>query len=157
MALKLCSPSAERTFPELARALGMSASEVHAAMRRAAKAGLVDGPTRTIRKSALKEFLIHGVKYVFPAEWKGVTRGMPTSYAAPPLRSEFAIGDLPPVWPHKDGDCRGEGLVPLYRSAPDAARRDDALYEWLALVDAVRAGRARERNMAAREIERRLT
>jgi len=66
-------------------------------------------------------------RYVFPPEWKGVTRGVPTSYAAPPLSAKFAVGDLPPVWPHPAGTSRGEGLVPLYKSAPDAALRDPVL------------------------------
>jgi DNA-binding Lrp family transcriptional regulator len=146
----------EKAFPKLAEALGMSASEVHAAVKRAVLSGLVDGESRTVRKDALREFLIHGLRYVFPAERGGVTRGVPTSYAAPPLRSQFAEGDLPPVWPHPEGTARGEGLAPLYKSAPRAALRDPHLYEWLALVDAVRAGRARERKLAVREIERRL-
>jgi hypothetical protein len=50
--------------------------------------------------SALEEFLLHGVKYAFPAEHGQVTRGLPTSFAAPPLKDEIASGDdLPPVWP----------------------------------------------------------
>ena len=36
----------------------------------------------------------------------------------------------------------------LYRSVPLAARNDSRLYEMLALVDAVRGGRSRERKMA---------
>ena len=150
------APEPDRTFPRLAAALGISASETHAAVKRAIASGLVDRATRTVRKASLLEFLLHGLRYVFPAEWSGVTRGVPTSYAAPPLRSQFSIGELSPVWPHPDGTSRGEGLVPLYRSVPDAALRDPQLYEWLALVDAVRSGRARERRMAADERERRL-
>jgi DNA-binding Lrp family transcriptional regulator len=147
----------ERAFPKLAEALGLSASEAHAAVKRAVRSGLVDEASRSVRKDALREFLIHGLRYVFPPEWSGVTRGIPTSYAAPPLLAEFAQGELPPVWPDAEGSTRGEGLAPLYRSAPRAALRDPRLYEWLALVDAMRAGRARERKLATREIERRLT
>ena len=158
MVLKLASaPAGERTFPALAMALGMSASETHAAVKRAVASGLLDGTTRTVRKAALLEFLVHGLRYVFPPEWRGLTRGVPTSYAAAPLHSTIAAGELPPVWPHAEGTARGEGLAPLYRSAPDAALRDPKLYEWLALVDAVRSGRARERQLATKEIERRLT
>jgi hypothetical protein len=72
------------------------------------------------------------------------------------LNAQFAQAELPPIWPDPEGTVRGEGLAPLYRSAPRAALRDPRLYEWLALVDAVRAGRARERKLAALEIERRL-
>jgi hypothetical protein len=151
------APPEERTFPKLAEALGVSASEAHGAVKRAARSGLVDPESRAVRKDALLEFLVHGLRYVFPPEWRGVTRGVPTSYAAPPLAAEFASAELPPVWPHPEGTTRGEGLAPLYKSAPRAALRDAQLYEWLALVDAVRAGRARERRRAAQEIERRLS
>ena len=151
------APPGDRAFPKLAQDLGISASEAHAAVQRAIRSGLVDSESRSVRKEALREFLVHGLRYVFPAEWSGVTRGVPTSYAAPPLKAQFAEGDMPPVWPHPEGMARGEGLAPLYRSAPQAALRDRHLYEWLALVDAVRAGRARERKLAAQEIERRLS
>jgi len=146
----------ERTFPKIAAALGISASEAHAAVRRATASGLIDPATRRVRKAALLEFLIHGLRYVFPAEWRGLSRGVPTSFAAPPLSSHFAHADLPPVWPHAHGSVRGEGLVPLYPSVPDVALRSPQLHEWLALVDAIRAGRARERHLAQTELERRL-
>lgn len=38
----------------------------------------------------------------------------------------------------------------------EAARRDPALYELLALVDALRGGRARERKLAQDELARRF-
>ena len=43
---------------------------------------------------------------------------------------------------------RGLGIEPLYPTAPGAALRNEKLYELLALVDALRAGRARERTFA---------
>lgn len=147
----------DRTFPRLAESLGISASEAHAAVKRAIKSGLLDAENRAVRREALREFLLHGVRYVFPGEWQGVSRGVPTSYAAPPLKSHFAAADLPPVWPHPEGTARGEALIPLYKSAPSAALRVPQLYEWLVLVDAVRAGRARERSLALKEIDRRLS
>ena len=48
--------------------------------------------------------------------------------------------------------CRGEGLQALHPCVPGAALRDAALYELLALFDALRAGRARERGMAAQRL-----
>ena len=86
-----------------------------------------------------------------------MTRGIPTSYAAEPLKSEIAVSnELPPVWPWHDGNTRGMGLEPLYKNVPHAALRDPALYQLLALVDAIRDGRARERSLAERELVRRL-
>lgn len=76
---------------------------------------------------------------------------MVTGYAAAPLNS-LIIGDgddPPPVWPDAHGTARGYSLMPLYPSVPQAAKRDAKLYEVLALLDAVRAGRARERKLAA--------
>lgn len=159
MAIRLAIPGTTMwTYPELALALRMSASEAHGAVKRAAKSGLVDETTRTARRSALLEFLVHAVRYLVPPVWTGVSRGLPTSYAAPPLNTLLVRGDdLPPVWPHPDGTTRGQGLVPVYRSVPDAASRDPILYEWLSLVDAVRCGRARERELAIKILKERLS
>jgi hypothetical protein len=82
---------------------------------------------------------------------------MPTAYAAPPLRERIADGgDPPPVWPDPHGTVRGLTLEPLHRAAPGAARRDSELYTLLILIDALRDGRARERQMAERELTARL-
>lgn len=150
----------EWTYQRLASELSLSPSEAHAGVRRAVAAKLMtDAKSATGRpiREALKEFLLHGVKYAFPPERGALTRGVPTGYAAPPLNREIAQGnDPPPVWPHAQGRVRGYALKPLYRSVPLAAERDPALYELLALVDALRDGRARERALAAREIGKRL-
>ena len=85
---------------------------------------------------------MHGVKYAFPARRGEVTRGVPTSYAAPPLNKEIEPGsELPPVWPFPEGQHRGVSLEPLYKTAPAAALRDPIFYELLALIDARRSGR----------------
>jgi DNA-binding Lrp family transcriptional regulator len=74
------------SFAQIAADLAMSSSEVHAAMRRAKVAGLLHGPEMSNRPnvSALEEFLIHGLKYAFPAERGGMTRGLPTSVNGQP-------------------------------------------------------------------------
>lgn len=105
---------------------------------------LLHGPALKDRPniSTLEEFLVHGLKYAFPPEHGDVTRGVPTSYAAEPLRSELSLSnDLPPVWPWPEGDTRGVGLEPRYKRVPQAALRDSDLYQLLALVDAIRDGR----------------
>ncbi len=129
----------------------MSSSEVHAAVKRAQASRLLHGPELGERpnRSAIEEFLIHGLKYAFPAERGELTRGVPTSYAAEPLRQVIALGDEPPpVWPYATGSQRGISFEPLYKQAAKAALRDPALYELLALADALRDGRARERKLA---------
>ena len=132
--------------------LSISASEVHAGLKRLACSGLVVTPDRPVLE-AVEEFFVHAVKYIFPAKRGEVTRGLPTSYAAPPLNRHITGGsELPPVWPFPEGDRRGVTLEPLYRTVPAAALKDSNLYEVLALLDAVRAGRARERRLAAKAL-----
>jgi len=139
----------------------MSQSEVHAGVRRAVAAQLMIDATTTngrLIHHALKEFLIHGVRYAYPPKRGGLTRGMPTGYAAPPLNKVIApSSDPPPVWAYAQGTARGLSLEPLYPSVPAAAERDPKLYELLALVDAMRDGRARERNFAVKEFEERIS
>jgi hypothetical protein len=160
VALKLCAyPDARPAMSVIANDLSLSPSEVHGAIRRLRASRLLHGPNLKDRPniSALEEFLIHGLKYAFPAEHGEVTRGIPTSYAAEPLKSEVSMSnDLPPVWPWHEGNTRGVGLEPLYKSVPQAALRDSNLYQFLALVDAIRDGRSRERRIAERELVHRL-
>jgi DNA-binding Lrp family transcriptional regulator len=157
VALKLCLGSAQESYASLGQSLGISASEVHAAVRRLGDARLVDPETKEVRREALGNFLIHGVPYAFPATLKEVTRGIPTAWAAPVMVGKMGITDqLPPVWPDPDGRVQGAALQPLYPSVPHAVRNDPALYELLALVDALRIGRARERNLAEKELSQRL-
>jgi hypothetical protein len=135
----------------------MSASEVHAAVRRLVEARLVDPETKKVRLAALRNFLVHGVPYAFPVDPKEVTRGMPTAWAAPVMSGMISSSEqLPPVWPDPEGRVQGVSVQPLYSSVPGAARRDPELYNLLALVDALRIGRAREREFAEKEIGQRL-
>ena len=144
---------ADWTFASLAARAGLSASEVHAAAKRLETAGLfVD---REPNRRSLLEFLEHGVRYAFYAERGTPTRGVPTGVGAPPLRDRFQAGSIP-VWPSASGTARGYALTPLYRTVPGIADRDQELYEALALVDAIREGRPRERVAAMDELRRRL-
>ena len=158
--LKLVAKNGEPwTFNELAIELGMSPSEVHAASNRSIAARLAIKDEKRIRPNIrnLTEFLLHGVQYVFAPERGGLSRGLPTAYAAAPLDKTIVSKSAPPpVWPDPDGEVRGESFVPLYKSAPIAARKDEKLYELLALVDAIRGGAARERELARKEIRTRL-
>lgn len=158
--LKLVSLSgATRTFSELGADLAISASEVHASVGRATKARLIHVLDEHLRVSrvALKEFLLHGAQYSFPATFGTVTRGLATAYAAPPLATLITqSNDLTPVWPDEAGDRRGVALYPLYPTVPKAARTDPALYELLALFDALRGGAARERQLASQLLSERL-
>ena len=96
---------------------------------------------------------MHGLKYAFYPERGERTRGVPTAHAAQPLKRLLAP---PPVWPDPNGTTRGYAFEPLYRTVPSIAKRDKNLYELLALIDAIRDGRARERQMACKALSERL-
>jgi hypothetical protein len=148
----------EWSYPALSYELSMSASEVHAGVKRAVAAQLMDMHRKIPVKRNLLEFLIHGVKYAYPPDRGGITRGIATSYAAQPLKELITQPDEPPpVWPDPEGQVRGYEFSPLYSSVPQACKVDPKLYELLALVDAIRDGRARERKIAIKEIQSRIS
>ena len=144
------------TTRSLSSQVFISHSEVFEGVKRLASARLINSSDNTPRERAVEELVIHGVKYVFPPDRGGLTRGMPTSYAAPPLCALIASSADPPVWPHPMGEARGYAFSPLYKTVPEAAALDGKLYELLALVDAIRDGQAREAALAVRELQQRL-
>jgi hypothetical protein len=147
------------TYPELAEFSGLSMSEIHAALKRAEAARLLHFEEKRPRilLEAFKDFLFHGAKYAFPPLRGSMVAGIPTAHAAAPLSAQVASSTDPaPVWPSVAGKVRGLALTPLYPSAPAAALRSQALYESLALFDALRAGNARERSLARKLLEERL-
>jgi len=160
VALKLVVLNNEAcSMQRLGEMLGMSASRVHDSIHRLIKARLIrkDKAYRPVLAN-LKEFIVHGIRFAFVPEIGQPTRGLPSASFAPPLNREFAaVKDLPHVWPDPVGEVRGISFSPLHKSAPAAARKDPAFYELLAMVDAIRGGRARERNMAIEKLTERLS
>jgi hypothetical protein len=101
----------------------------------------------------LAEFALHGAKYAFPGVRLPLAVGVPTSHSAPAFAGVFAPGSTDFVWPHPNGSVRGVGVEPLHPSVPFAAMQDAKLYEMLALFDALRVGKARERGMALERLQ----
>lgn len=151
---------------QVAEDLQLSQSQVHRAIMIGVAGGLVlvMAPrgrgrmpfSKRINRRALYELLAFGVPYFFPVAPGRITRGIATGASAPVLRGVFMSDPEPLVWPHPEGDLRGMAVAPLHPSAPNAARRDPPLYDLLALIDAVRVGRARERDEARKLLGERL-
>lgn len=140
---------------EVAEALEMSQSEISESVARSKYAGLLDPKGKIVMKLALLEFLQFGLRYVFPQKPGPVVRGVPTSHSAAPLK-EIIQSTEHYVWPYAKGTVRGHSIIPLYNSVPQAALKDPFLHELLALVDALRVGRAREKEIAIVELKKRL-
>lgn len=139
----------------MAKTLGLSQSEVSEAVGRCKFAGLLAPNGKTVMKMALMELLQFGLRYVFPAKPGAVVRGVPTSHSAKPLSDDIQSSEAY-VWPYSKGTVRGHSILPLYPSVPEAALNDEKLHELLALVDALRVGRAREKELAIKELKKRL-
>ncbi|STX44511.1 Uncharacterised protein [Legionella donaldsonii] len=143
----------------IALELCLSPSQINSALKQLVTAGLITPYQPPIKPQpiiqACEEFFFHGLKYVFPAKLGELVRGTPTSYAAPVLKEHIVMGHDPiPVWPYGEGKERGLALKPLYHSVPEAIAKhpDPLFYDLLALIDAIRSGRARERQIAAQKI-----
>jgi len=132
----------------------MSASEANAAVKRAVRGGLMrpaiggeSNPQPNV--AAISEFLIHGIRYVFPPQIGGMSRGVPTGFAAPGLENLVAdTGEPIPVWPFGEGDIKGYSFSPLFRNAPTAVQGALRFHTYLALADILRQASPRGREVA---------
>ena len=140
---------------ELAFALDISQSEVSESLNRSQIAGLLSADKKRLMKNNLLDFLEHGLRYVYPAEPGAIQRGMPTAHSAPPLNRHISTEESY-VWPWAEGETRGQAIEPLHPGVPGACSKDPVLYESLALVDALRLGRVREKQQAMEELRKRI-
>lgn len=139
----------------LAEELRMSQSEISKSLVRSKYAGLLDPNGKIVRKLALIEFLQFGIVYVFPQQPGALVRGVPTAHSAPPL-NQIIQSTEHYVWPSGKGKLRGQSIIPLYPMVIDAVQDDEKLHELLALVDALRVGRVREKEIAIKELKQRI-
>lgn len=138
---------------------GISKSELSSALNRCLAVALAARDRQTglprVNRQALLAFLLHGVKFVFPAKPAEMVRGMPTAFAAPVMASKLiSAGDTITVWPDAAGHNKGQAVMPLFKSVTYAARQDPKLYDLLALVDAIRIGNARETQIAGELLQK---
>jgi len=156
--LKLTADPPSWTVRSLEVELGIPRSVIQRSLVRLEQAALLEQGRRRANNGRAEEFLVHGLRYVFPPVRGGETRGVPTAWAAPPLEDKLAdSGELPPVWPDPLGSVRGIALEPLHDSAPGISRSDPALAELLALADGLRLGDARARGVAEELLRPRLS
>lgn len=160
VALKLLQSPQWPGFARLSEALGMSLSQVHRSIARLSESRLFVESEQALQRANLAKFIIHGLPFAFPARLGEIIRGVPTAWACPELKgtslSSLVFDDLVPVWPHSDGKIKGRGIEPLHPGVPIAVRTDKELYALLALIDVLRVGRAREREFAEAELQRKI-
>lgn len=153
--------AARYTTRALEQETGISKSQINLALNRCYEVGLAKkdrhlGVPRTNTR-ALFDFIVHGLKYVFPVKPAALTRGIATAFAAPVLKDKLlSAGEFVLVWPDARGNTKGQAIEPLFKSVTFAVRRDPEMYALLALVDAIRVGQPREANLASEMLEKRL-
>ncbi|MCX6156605.1 MAG: hypothetical protein WCK13_06660 [Ignavibacteriota bacterium] len=143
-------------FTDLSRELYISQSEISESLNRSSIARLISPDRRKVLKNSFLEFLIYGLKYVFPVRPGSMARGIPTAHSAKPLSDVFKSNTDLFVWEYDEGSVRGQSIQPLYPKAIKAAKDDSVLYELLALADAIRVGSTREFSAAVKELKKRI-
>lgn len=149
---KVSAANRSITNSQMAKELGISASEVSESLERSRIARLIDSRKQRVNILALQEFIVHGLKYIFPAYPQSKVRGIATAISAPPMNQLIQSGKEVYVWQDSKGDLRGESITPLYKTVPMAVKEDTTLYKLLALTDVFRMGRAREIEIAKNEL-----
>lgn len=132
---------------DLAQALFLSPTEISFSLKRCQYARLLDNTGRHVARRTFLEFLLYGLPVVFPTQPGAQVRGLPTAHSAAPLQQQL-VSEQQYVWPDAESDTWGSAVMPLYSRVPQAAKADAHLYELLALTDALRVGRPRERKLA---------
>jgi hypothetical protein len=141
---------------DVAQAIDISPSEVSEALNRCKISKLIDSKKRKVNTNSFLEFLIYGLKYVFPVEPGAIVKGIPTAHSASPIKEHISSGETY-VWSYAKGTHRGQSIEPLYKTLPYIAKDNTELYELLTIVDTLRVGRVREVKIAVDELEKRLS
>lgn len=138
---------------DLAASLFISPSEISESLARSQFAGLINAERKKVFANTFRDFLVFGLKVVFPVKPGALVRGIPTAHAAPILSKNFSFVEKY-VWPDADGNERGMMIEPLYPGAVDAAKLDPVLYDLLAICDVFRVGKVREIEKAIEKFEK---
>jgi hypothetical protein len=140
---------------DLANELYLSASEVSESLNRSMLAGLIDPSKKNVFINSFTDFLVYGLKYVFPVHPGALVRGLDTAHSSPLMKKFFSAKEHY-VWADMDGKSRGQTIEPLYPGVPKAAKEDPELYELLALTDVLRVGKVREIEVAKKLLNERI-
>ncbi|UFH49922.1 MarR family transcriptional regulator [Pseudomonas sp. KNUC1026] len=147
------------TLRALAESLGLSKSEISNSISRCRASGLITNDYETsflkVNRVALLKITEHALKYFFPAKPGALARGIPTGFASPMLSKHLkSAGENIHVWPDPNGTERGQMIEPVYKTVPEAVKKDRTLYHYLALVDSIRMGGPREMTVAIQLLKR---
>lgn len=145
----------EWTQNSLAINLEISQSEISESIKRSKYAGLINTIDNKVNSRIFLDFIIYGLKVVFPQRPGAIVRGILTAHSAPFFQDKF-LSEENYVWPYAKGNSRGQSIIPLYKTIPHVSQYDQALYELLVIVDIIRVGKIREKELAIDILKQKL-
>lgn len=140
----------------LSEMTGISKGEVSESLNRSAFGGLLSINKSSVHKLAFFDLLEFGLKHIFPVHPGKEVKGVPTAISASPL-NKMIMSNVQFVWPSENGNVVGFAIESLYKTLPEFAVNHQDFYELLALTDALRFGRNRERQIAMKELKHRIS
>jgi hypothetical protein len=133
----------------------VSKSTAADSLQRLADAGLIRRRRKAdheVNRILARQFLEDGVRWLAPARvGPRLQIGVPTAHSASPIADKLMGGDMW-VMPYEGGSVAGHAVPPLHEHAPRIAAEDPEMHRLLAIVDSLRVGSAREREVAAEEL-----
>lgn len=146
------------TIQALADELGLPPAGVQRSLVRLEQTGVYFPRRKTVALTLARELIVVAVKFLFPPRFLGEGVGVPTAWSAEPLRGKLISSSaaIDYVWADSSGTMSGIVLEPLDPRVPEIVSSDPRLGEVLALVDALRIGGARDREVAAELISERM-
>lgn len=154
----------------LGSSLGISKTEISASLRRCLDNNLlllINNSSQSslslidlnwqVNKKAVFELIKYAIPYFYPPKQLGWDIGIPTGFAAPILADEVtSAGNSKFIWPSEHGNTYGQSLEPIYKTVAIASYNDKFIYNCFSLIDAYRLGKAREKDIAIKLIEKEI-
>ena len=138
------------TQSQLALGLGVSQSNIHRALKQLHASGLMR--SNKPQRHAFRDVTVHAVRHIYPAVLGPPARGVATAHSTPTIALQIRAEETM-VWPLDSASAFGTALEPLHPCVPGAAQRSSRFHELMALIDVIRVGRIRERQLAASRLD----
>lgn len=141
---------------DLAERLLLSPAEIVKSLKRLEKSQLVDS-NKKVDKTALINFIKHGLRIAFPAHVGSMKKGIRTSLSHLGLQKTFKEkSEYAYVWESDLGKHAGQSIVPMYPGIDQLAKKDKEFYELLSALEVIRLEGAKPSAKAVKYISNTL-
>ena len=141
---------------DIADRLKISRSAVSYAIKRLGKLKIINLDNQQVMVHSLLDFVQYAIHFIYPTDIGPKVKGIPTAVSGPIL-DQLITTEETYVWKSEKGTAIGQEVQPLYERVPEFINYESQLYQVLSLIDAVRIGNSREKNIANKELKKILT